>query len=231
MLEKDPLTEPWKQRGMDQLCSKLHPEADKGCTDAGDRLPFAEKQFHTENRNYSSLFLSVRKPAHRGIRLGWSHPATCSQFNFYSMKRAKSSFRLRSWKLFLKKREGERKKKCFQRLWVGKKAKKKSWFITLCNIPKPDGSREGKQSEDKYGRAWIETQRDPVIGMQFLRSSAPLTLWASLNLVRWLSSAPSVERRKTGSKHRKHTQMIHFSHCWKTKVSVDSGCSKDKQTE
>lgn len=56
MSEKDPLTEPWKQRGMDQLCSKLHPEADKGCTDAGDRLPFAEKQFHTENRNYSHNF-------------------------------------------------------------------------------------------------------------------------------------------------------------------------------
>lgn len=39
MWEKDPLTEPWKPGGMDQLCSKLPPEADKGCTDAGGPAP------------------------------------------------------------------------------------------------------------------------------------------------------------------------------------------------
>lgn len=70
MSEKDPLTEPWKHRGMDQLCSKLHPEADKGCTDAGDRLPFAEKQFHTENRNYSHDFCVCVQTCSQGYQVG-----------------------------------------------------------------------------------------------------------------------------------------------------------------
>lgn len=36
------LTEPWKHSGMDQLCPKLHTTADKGCTEAGDQLSFAQ---------------------------------------------------------------------------------------------------------------------------------------------------------------------------------------------
>lgn len=132
MSEKEPLTEPWKHRGMDQLCSKLHPEDDKGCTDAGDRLPFAEKQFHAENRNCSHNFcLSVCKPAHRGIRLGWSHSANCSQFNSYGMKRAtKSSFRVRSWNFFFKKG----KKKCFQKLSGGVKKQNRTAGLLLSVI-------------------------------------------------------------------------------------------------
>lgn len=35
-------TEPWKHRGMDQLCPKPHTMADKGCTEAGDQLSFAQ---------------------------------------------------------------------------------------------------------------------------------------------------------------------------------------------
>lgn len=43
---------------MGQLCSKLHPEADKGCTDAGARLPFAEKQFDAAAKQQTFSVLS-----------------------------------------------------------------------------------------------------------------------------------------------------------------------------
>lgn len=41
---------------MDQLCSKLHPEADKGCTDAGAPAPLWRE---TENRRYSPKYPPV----------------------------------------------------------------------------------------------------------------------------------------------------------------------------
>lgn len=184
MSEKDPLTEPWKHRGMDQLCSKLHPEADKGRTDAGDRLQRNSSTLKTET--ILTISVSVCKPAHRGIRLGWSHLANCSQFNCYSMKRAtKSSFRVRFGNFF-------REKKNVSKNCLGGEQNKSAGLSFSVTFSSLMVAEKGKKSKDKYVWAWIETQRDPVFGMQFLRSSAPLTLWARLNLVRWLSGAPSV---------------------------------------
>lgn len=49
-------TEPWKHRGMDQLCPKPRTTADKGCTEAGDQLSFAQTGFRLpENASGRSM--------------------------------------------------------------------------------------------------------------------------------------------------------------------------------
>lgn len=45
-----PHTEPWKHRGMDQLCPKPHTAADKGCTEAGDQLSFAQTGLKSQEK-------------------------------------------------------------------------------------------------------------------------------------------------------------------------------------
>lgn len=116
---------------MEQLCSQLHPEADKDRTDAGDRLPFAEKRFRPENRNCShDSCLRVAQTCSQGYRVG-SEPFAefffFCQFNFDNMRRAtKSSSRVRSL-TFLSFKETERN--VSENCGGGEKAKKKNSFI------------------------------------------------------------------------------------------------------
>lgn len=46
------LTEPWKHRGMDQLCCKPHTTADKGCTEGGDQLSFAQTGLRLQKKTF-----------------------------------------------------------------------------------------------------------------------------------------------------------------------------------
>lgn len=65
---------------MDQLCSKLQPEADNGCTDAVGRLPLAGKQIDAENRKYSHS-LSVCRLKNAQVGRSGSAGAVRRHFN------------------------------------------------------------------------------------------------------------------------------------------------------
>lgn len=59
-------TEPWKHRGMDQLCPKPRTTADKGCTEAGDQLSFAQTGFRLpENASGRSMGNNFCSRMHR----------------------------------------------------------------------------------------------------------------------------------------------------------------------